>query len=196
MVRAAGRTDDALWMGEKECDEKEEDDDATRYASRLPDALVSAWHVDTPQLAAHAPGETSGEDRIASAVLGNGGTHVLAAAPGLFAFARATRAPRRRRETSASASAAETSVSSDSSDSEEDASRVAREVSVRGVTEMAERRFRDARLARHEHDVALGLETGAPRAPAFAPAHPVAGARPHTPVHPRGGVGTRKLPVG
>ena len=148
VVRAAGRTDDALWMGEKECDEKEEDDDATRYASRLPDALVSAWHVDTPQLAAHAPGETSGEDRIASAVLGNGGTHVLAAAPGLFAFARATRAPRRRRETSASASAAETSVSSDSSDSEEDASRVAREVSVRGVTEMAERRFRDARLAR------------------------------------------------
>ena len=92
VVRAAG-PNDAHWTGD-ETDVRDGVRDclsrARTFRRRLtaPDALVSAWHVDTPTLA-------DADHTIVSAVLGNGGTHVLAAAPGLFAFARAARRPRR-----------------------------------------------------------------------------------------------------
>jgi len=143
VVRAAG-PNDAHWTG----DETECSDEARTFRRRMtaPDALVSAWHVDTPTLA-------DADHTIVSAVLGNGGTHVLAAAPGLFAFARAARRPRREDEKKEDekikdgaddARAEEESAS----DSDEDA-RVRTSVSDRDLTGIwNERRFRDARLAR------------------------------------------------
>lgn len=160
VVRAAG-PNDAHWTGDEtdvrdanrdaNGERSECSDEARTFRRRMtaPDALVSAWHVDTPTLA-------DADHTIVSAVLGNGGTHVLAAAPGLFAFARAARRPRRedkKREDEKSKDGADDARAEkeSASDSDEDA-RVRTsgssfpDVSLTGIWN--ERRFRDARLAR------------------------------------------------
>ena len=144
VVRAAG-PNDAHWTGD-ETDVRDGvrdcSDEARTFRRRLtaPDALVSAWHVDTPTLA-------DADHTIVSAVLGNGGTHVLAAAPGLFAFARAARRPRREGEDEDEDDSSDARAEEESaSDSDEDARVLRSDVPSTGIWN--ERRFRDARLAR------------------------------------------------
>ena len=139
VVRAAGPRD-ALWTGRGETVARD-DERVSGSSSRRPDVLVSAWHLDTPWMA-----DDGSSDGVASAVLEHGGTHVLAAAPGLFAFVRAARRKTTREEDEKKSSVEDASASSDS-DSDEPRLAFLRDpdrVSVR----VPERRFRDARLAR------------------------------------------------
>ena len=139
VVRAAGPRD-APWTGRGETVARD-DERVLGSSSRRPDVLVSAWHLDTPWMA-----DDGSSDGVASAVLEHGGTHVLAAAPGLFAFVRAARKKTTREEDEKESSVEDASASSDS-DSDELSLAFLRD-SDRVSVRVPERRFRDARLAR------------------------------------------------
>jgi ubiquitin-activating enzyme E1 len=139
VVRAAGPRD-APWTGRGETVARD-DERVLGSSSRRPDVLVSAWHLDTPWMA-----DDGSSDGVASAVLEHGGTHVLAAAPGLFAFVRAARKKTTREENEKESSVEDASASSDS-DADELSLAFLRDPD-RDSVRVPERRFRDARLAR------------------------------------------------
>ena len=84
-VRAAGARD-ARWTRERPHETRAESraETAGLFPEPVPGVLISAWHADAPGVADERA------DWLSRQFTALGGTHIMAAAPGLFAFVRAT----------------------------------------------------------------------------------------------------------